>query len=403
MTSPLAPAAPKVCQNCTVRVCAPQRLLVMPRKPPLRTEPHFVLHPTLDPISCCIPRRSGSPGCKVQIQSMGSDIFQQGSKNRSVNKGQGIVMTWAEPINKQFALQPGAAVNSSHKYACALYCPFKQALPSVTIGPGGEPVKDLGKVTISQPAPVGGATKSCEAYQWVERILKIVPMATDTCYVDDSVSPPVPFLQTSLITPFGKLPPLAYENQSYIGFDASVDVSPEFDVDMDSIKTCKRQEEGKCPGDPPPPHPPAKSSVLAHSRSFAAYDSLLRKSVVDVAKERLSTMSSTKRVAAEAAHAAEAKLRIVASPTFPSSYVAVEQRAMRIAQGATHAANGDTCCSIDAPQCQVQETTSAVSRYVDFDNQRERVEEPTGIIVNDYKMGKSITVNVTGGVETCQE
>merc|ERR1719183_3141941 len=62
-------------------------------------------------ISCC---SVNAPQCKVQTQSTGGDLYEQGSMNRTRNDSPvgGIVVTWGAPVNKQIALQPGSAVNS---------------------------------------------------------------------------------------------------------------------------------------------------------------------------------------------------------------------------------------------------------------------------------------------------
>ena len=37
---------------------------------------------------------------------------------------QGSIVNWYGTINKQMAIVPGSAINSTHKYACAQYCPL---------------------------------------------------------------------------------------------------------------------------------------------------------------------------------------------------------------------------------------------------------------------------------------
>ena len=60
--------------------------------------------------------------------------------------------------------------------------------------------------------------------------------------------------RAEILEPLGKQPPLGYGNVSFVEFTPK-DVGDMFDIDMDSIKTCKREKQGKCPGDPPPPGP----------------------------------------------------------------------------------------------------------------------------------------------------
>jgi hypothetical protein len=155
--------------------------------------------------------------CQVKAQSMGADMFVQGSQKRFISEGRGITLTWNEPVHKMMALVPGSAMNSTHKWACALYCPeTTKYVSAIAIAPKGEPVRDLGKHSITQTGLPGGATKQCEAYGWTEKLL-VIPLALDVAYVDESVTPALPFKRTTKVT-MGWGPPKAFLNQSYVGF-----------------------------------------------------------------------------------------------------------------------------------------------------------------------------------------
>lgn len=347
---------------------------------------------------CCA---KGTPGCKVQTQSGGSDNYVQGTKSRWVQRGQGVLLTWAQPVHKMMALEPGSAKNSSHAWVCGLYCPFKLNYTNqAAIAPEGEHVDDLGQMKVTQPASIGGATKMTTAYKWLLKLLHLVPMATNIEYVDESGAKPVPFLLTTILTPFGG-PPAVRSNQSYVGFDAAAVFDPTtFDVDMDSVGSCKRQEHGKCPGDPKPPHPPAADELdlgqLDPTRYFA-------KTLEEVATDKFHAMSDSERDAAKVALAAAAEAdgaRAAAGsgPTFAPSYIAEETSSFLIAQGNDA---GTTCCSEGAPRCQIQMQNTDVLRYVDYTNKRVRAEFDSKIVIDDFVSGKVMMVNFTGGVETC--
>ena len=168
---------------------------------------------------CC---SKDAVACSVQTQAKGWDIIQEGSRNRSIHRSAGgVVLTWAEPVRKIMLLEPAAA-NSTHKWACSLYCPFTDDFVSkIAIAPEKEKVEDIGTRNVAQPAAVGGVTKSCEGYQWTQRVLKFFPVTTNVLYVDPSTSPPRAFKSTSSFTRFiTKLTGQANSsmNESFIGF-----------------------------------------------------------------------------------------------------------------------------------------------------------------------------------------
>lgn len=73
--------------------------------------------------TCCSLKHAAQ--CKVQAANMGEDTREQGSMNRTrSDSGRGSIVNWWGDVKKQMAIVPGSAVNSTHKYACAQYCPL---------------------------------------------------------------------------------------------------------------------------------------------------------------------------------------------------------------------------------------------------------------------------------------
>lgn len=350
---------------------------------------------------CCA---KDSRGCQVTSQSMGADYFQQGSRNRSIQRGaDGITMTWAAPVHKVMTLQPGSAVNSTHTWACAAYCDHKTPFVS-KVAIGGyqkDPVTYAGHATVAQPAAVGGATRRCDGYGWTERLMRVFPVSNVVMYVDREGAQPAPWKQVSRLTQFvtSKLHEAnSTMNMSFVGFDASADLASHFDIDMGSVASCPEASKAKV--ECPEPHSSRGAERAAH-RSAPM-------SRLEMAAERLAAMGPAERAAAEARH--RAKERQAASgwagkaPIFPSSYTAHVQYATHIAQGNTVSATGDGCCPPEAPMCQLVVQHSSATKYLDTPSQTIRTEDDDGhVVISDFKTRRSMLVNVTAGVETCQE
>lgn len=355
-----------------------------------------------DNAMCCA---KGTSGCLVSTQAKGWEVVQQGSQNRSMHRGAGgNVLTWAEPVGKVMLLQPGSEVNSTHKWACSLYCPFTGDLDTseTTIAPEHEKVEFIGKRIVSQLAAAGGTTKSCDGYKWTEVILHTLPITDNIMYVDSSKTPPAPFKSvtkfTAAISKLAHQPPQSM-NKSFIDFDASFDVARELDVDMASVHTCKRNKE--------------QCASTAFGTSFAAQFDPWRaapSSLADVAAARLAAMSRAERAAIEAQHLAD-ELRSKRSaaatatrvrPVFSPSYTAQKQYASRMAQGSTVSAGGDYCCPKEAPACAVQISSEVATEYQDVEGKRVRTEHADGsVIVDDFVRNRTMAIAVQGGVETC--
>ena len=354
---------------------------------------------------CCA---KDSAGCLVSTQAKGWDIVQQGSRNRSLHRGGGgVTLTWAEPVRKVMLLQPGSAVNSTHKWACNLYCPFTDNLDTTetTIAPEHEKVTGLGTRIVEQPAAAGGATKSCDGFMWTQSILHLLKVTINTMWVDSSSTPPVPFKSSSSFTPeIAKLSGQANStmNKSFVGFDASFDVAHELDVDMASVHACKKNKD-QCP------------STASYAAQFDPWRAMPR-SLAAMAAAQFGAMSGAERAATEARHRADAlhlKRSAVAAaadghsptrvqPVFSPSYTAHKQYTNRMAQGNTVATNGDSCCTKEAPACAVQMQQESATEYQDTEGQRVRTEYADGkVVVDDFNTNRTMEVAMRDGTETC--
>ena len=145
----------------------------------------------------------------LKVQSQGGDIYDEKSMSRTRHdSAKGQVVTWYKPVNKQFNLAPGSAMNSTHQYVCVQYCPQQgEFTPYIQIGDGHtgilHRVTDNGAETVSQAGP-GAQTKTAEHYSWDQSILGVVHLGHIDFYVDQSVNPMSPFLQKSKIDPLGQ-------------------------------------------------------------------------------------------------------------------------------------------------------------------------------------------------------
>ena len=341
---------------------------------------------------CCDLKHS--PQCKVQQLTMGEDVRQQASKDRiRSDSARGSIVTWWGDVKKQMAVVPGSAANSSHKWACAQYCPQAGSFePVLQIGDGRkgffDTPKDMGKVTVSQPKSTGGATKECEKWEWTETIARVVPMERTSFYVDMSTTPPSPFFATSEIIPFTKK--LGEENASYLQYQP-MDVSDYFDIDPDSVAKC--QESTQCGDD-------------AHLRA-------LHPTVGAHLRFGPSMYDTAKQAAARAPSRANQEPEKPPYPTpnisFGTDFVSRETGALMINQGGALSNNGDPCCATDGsvPQCQIQTQAFDGMRYFDLSHKRERFEDllEKTTRVDDYTALKSmeVAVNSTDGKEWCVE
>jgi hypothetical protein len=335
-------------------------------------------------ISCC---SVDAPSCKVQTQSTGGDLYEQGSMNRTREDSPqgGMVVTWGAPVYKQIFLAPGSSANSSHAFVCAQYCDHKNDfLSSVAIGDGKKGLfdtpKDIGPAPqVKQDGP-GGETADCEHWRWTETILKLIPMQKTDFYVNtENASNPLPWYSQQVIEPLGKA--IGGLNESFLQFTPG-DMSAQFDIDMDSVAACKLGQS--CNGQPPTPGPPALRRLLAREQ--------FKPSMLELAK--LQAAEAPDQVDAAAAVSLED------SPTFIKDFTYEETGQMIINQGGLpEDAQGGVCCDASSPQCQVQVSGLDGTRYWDVTNNRTRLDDHLqGVtLVDDYNTQKTLNVNYTTG------
>ena len=169
-----------------------------------------------------------------------------------------------------------------------------------------------------------------------------------------------------------------------------------FDIDMDSVKSCKRQEFGKCPNDPHIHPPSAPHDVAADEWRRAEW---FKPSLEDLAVEAAASGQFS-----SAAEGDDVDSRSAAGvPIFANDTITVELSSHLIAQG-SETDGADICCDLSAPACQVQRGHDKSTFYRDVSHQRVRSEHSDGSIVIDFfDSMKAVKVNITAGVETCEE
>ena len=105
--------------------------------------------------------------CSMQSYSLGNDVFQYGTQEtvRIGGTMNNYTGTEENPHGIQYAVEP-AGPNSTHKWACAEYCPLDKSFFSlVEIGDGlkYDQVKFEGNVTVAQT----GCTPLCQCVRGV--------------------------------------------------------------------------------------------------------------------------------------------------------------------------------------------------------------------------------------------
>ena len=341
---------------------------------------------------CCDLKHAAQ--CKVQQLTMGEDVRQQATKDRiRSDSARGSIVTWWGSVKKQMAVVPGSAANSTHKWACAQFCPQAGSFaPILEIGDGKkgffDTPKDMGKVTVSHPKSVGGTTKECEKWEWTETIARVIPMERTSFYVDVSTTPPTPFFATNEIIPFTQK--LGEENASYLQYQP-MDVSDYFDIDPDSVSKC--QESTQC----------NDNAELRALHPSAAAHLAFGPSMYDAAKQLAA------RAPKIAKQAAQKPPYPTPNVSFGTDFVSRETGDVLINQGGVIGDDGDPCCATDGsvPQCQIQTQAFDGMRYFDLSHKRERFDDliKKTTIIDDYTVLKSmeVAVNSTDGKEWCVE
>jgi len=352
---------------------------------------------------CCSATKSSN--CKIQAISMGSDVREQGSMNRTrSDSAQGSIVT-DFVAKKQMAVvpagTPGAPNSTTHKWVCAAFCPTDgDFASSATIGDGKttgkDRPKDLGKELVRQPKAIGGNAKTCEHWAWTETIFGLLPMDSNDMFVDNSGASPAPWFSASRITPFGGAC-IAQENTSFVGFtpvDWTKDKDGYFDLDPDTVTSCAPNPQG-C-GQNNDENNKDAAAHLARSRTLQHLR--FAKSMTQKAEEAAAALG----YAAGSADPDPPQPKIA----WPKDFSATEDARMAINQGGATKPNGDICCAGGPGQCQIQFSHQAGQRYYDSTHQRERFEDHIAgqVVVTDYKAHKDMLINVTAsGEEFCQE
>ena len=310
--------------------------------------------------------------CKVQLIGMSGTMYADGDMNRTRfdSQSQGLIVNWYHPVNKQMAVEMGADAQHWH---CTAYCPIED-------GPYPDPLafgakaKDLGPATT--PA-------NTEHWQWKDTIFGIVPMDTQDWWITKD-SPPAPVLNKETLTPFGTAP-IGGMNSAFTNFVGGKVDKTKFNID--NVKTCPINPQG-CGDD--------SSSVRAVG--------------MDVRRTRFPLPSLAKlaelsggKAGAGAATKGPVPASVAGAKPWPKDWSALESAIMVINQGGVQQGDEFCCESGLEGQCQVQLQSAGGQRYMDYTNQRTRIEDPVnGIEVDDYKAHKAMMVVHNGTHDVCQ-
>jgi hypothetical protein len=367
-----------------------------------------------DGVCCPLGAIAVGTSCSVTTQAIGSDTYEQGSKERTrTDSAQGSIVTWFGSVMKQMVIQPSNG--TAHKYDCAAYCPIQGKFHStVSIGDAPDPPFSFTKPRhlalpgeFTQPASAGGKTQVCDRWRWEEKI-SVLPMGFITAYVDTKSTPPQIFgLAKSLV------PLKAWENTSFPGFtpaerlNGSLDLF--FDVDPQSLARCPLIESG-CFNN--------SNGAVAYGAVAARGDSSVAGEPGEAALSAMNGRAARVLRAAADARSREQTPRGAAPPapplpnvTFVTQYTTTIEQYTIASQNADTLANGDLCCSYGkvgaAPICSASIARTSGVRYYDLPNQRYRFEDagnaPGSGVVSDYKTHKRMFVSYKNGteVETC--
>ena len=209
-----------------------------------------------------------------------------------------------------------------------------------------------------------------------ELLFHIIPVQTTDFYVDASSGKPVPFFSSESILKG------AFDvkfNSSYNSFTAA-NLTGHFDIDPTSFAACPRSPG--CSGD---------SKVQTATELPAAVHRRFGK---DAAPPILRPTPSTPPKTL---------------PTLPSDYIAREETQMLSNVGGEFFGD-DVCClpntSAVNGECLITRSAKRGTRYFDHTNQRERFDDEVSghTMVTLYgDADKDMLINITDGVETCQE
>jgi len=345
---------------------------------------------------CC--SKISDSSCSFEVISQGSDLYNYG--DMQLTSTGTVVSNYTtlptEQYGRQYALKPAAA-GSSYKYECAVYCPLSSSYFNViAIGDGRkqDPVSFMGNETVNNGAPYN-ETKLTSRFHWDTELIGRTFERTDA-WVDYSGAAPSPFksMQSAPIGPAGS--DLFRSNVSFIDYTpmSASDLAAYFDVDPASYVKCERADS--CQEDDAFHTKPWPHGLAAHQMSKIARSEHAR----SVGSRTPPNGASTARALGTAAD----------PPQGPSDYVAFVDRFSLAADGPVVEGPTDLCCTRSSVgQCEVGLSHRRGLVYHDLTNQRLRSEDAiSGQTVIDFLHDPSMPtismlINVTEGVETCQE
>ena len=239
----------------------------------------------------------------------------------------------------------------------------------------------------------GGTTKLTSQFHWGTHLFGKTLEVQDM-FVDFNVYPPVPFkLKQSGPPEAAGEADMFHSNTSYVQF-TPMDTTPQFDIDPDSYEQCELAQQCQ------------DQALGRQSTSKTSYVPSLS---LRLAHWPSNTMTEAVRTTA-LDPATESTGLTAAPPPFVADYSAVVENYMVAAAGPVTETADTLCCEPDSlGQCQVMLSHSHGPMYRDTKNQRMRREDQiSGRIFVDFyhdhtEPSVSMLVNVTGGVETCQE
>jgi hypothetical protein len=353
----------------------------------------------------CCPIDVTNEDCSATTLKLGSDSYEQGSKNRTrTDSPQGNIVSDYNSM-KQMVIVPSNT--SAHKWMCVQWQPLNfSTIPGkpvkfasvMSVGDQPDPPFDFtkpkphGQGTFTQPAAVGGATKTCDEWKWMEKVA-VIPMAFITGYVDSSSSTPSLFARTKRL-----LPVKGFENDSYVGFKPGAVDDSYFDIDPESIAKCPEEfanaesaEEAKLYSGP------LRSALrFGHLRPAGA-----------TRRELDRRFAEAVRRSDEQAPAATSAAALAKNPnvSFIGEFTTTEEQLSVLNQYGSVEASGDLCCSYGsvggAPQCQIGVVRTGGVRWMDVENQRTRYDaagsaEGAGQVM-DFKLHKQLFVGRQNG------
>ena len=361
---------------------------------------------------CCATGERAVAGEVGSIETlmMGSDTYEQGSMQRTrLDSGRGSIVTWFGDVMRQMAVVQSNG--TAHKWACAVQCPLNGTFePSVKVGNENDPPYSYSHPrptllpgTFTQPAAIGGASKTCERWRWGQ-FISVIPMALVTAYVDTTTA--------TLPSLFGiakRLIPIhGWENVSFVGYQPGNVSEDHFDIDPASIAACPESAQCFAAED-------EWQGLLSTSLSAARRFPDKVSATAGSAKATAGSAKGQRPVAAPANAADPAWWPPPTPPpniTFVGAYTATEVQEASSHQGALELSNGDLCCGFEldsAPHCEVQIAKTSGVRYMDVPNQRTRYEgagtKPGSAEIADYTVHKHMFVSRLNGsgVTSCLE